>query len=390
MTIDGNVNQEGDSPREALDTLGRQPPETVLRNYLAWALTSAGYGRLCLEQDRPQQVVPPRRSIGRLIVGAYVAMTWAGIAVGFWLGLGFFSFPFALIVAVLTFPLITRVATTVEPVALVRSIPFLFPVTLLVLFVPLTTEDTWRVAAAMDEVRLVCLGIAIVLPLSLVLLRRLAASLASTVDEIAIGIGDDVEAVEQSYGQIAFHLGERPAVWASYFGTDHMRQGLGALACRDYPPFITAILYGEFRRRLMGTAAVMLAGLTSGVALYVYGLGATVIDSTIAREWTGQGIPFLSFSLLGLDISLPGGPYLMVVALLTVIAVGALLAFAATDKSFSQELTGALLHEPIRGCLLLALPYVRLRERVLAGDAPVVHHPPFPVGPQVYLGGEEI
>lgn len=103
---------------------------------------------------------------------------------------------------------------------------------------------------------------------------------------------------------------------------------------------------------------------------YLYLMGTILVTPEVAEQWSHAHVPTFSLEVFGLVAHLPGGPYLAITTLLSIIAVGAFLAFVIVEATYATAMAGALLHKPVKEYLLLALPYTRLRERVILGEAP--------------------
>jgi hypothetical protein len=98
---------------------------------------------------------------------------------------------------------------------------------------------------------------------------------------------------------------------------------------------------------------------------YIYLLCAAVVPRDTASEWSGVTTPSTELDILGATVSLAGGPYLSLAALLGLAATATFLSFALVEARFAQALTDALLRDPADRFLVLALPYVKLWEEAI-------------------------
>jgi hypothetical protein len=99
---------------------------------------------------------------------------------------------------------------------------------------------------------------------------------------------------------------------------------------------------------------------------YVFLLCSAVVPAEIATQWTSHHIPSTSIDVFGLSVHLHGGPYLKVAALLGMAATATFLSFAVVEERFAAALTDALLRDPADRFLVVALPYLFLRDAELA------------------------
>jgi apolipoprotein N-acyltransferase len=104
-------------------------------------------------------------------------------------------------------------------------------------------------------------------------------------------------------------------------------------------------------------------GIAIAVAAFIYILAMASVPMETAQQWAGSPIPTGDVSLAAIDITLPLGPYLMVPALLAVIATAVFLAFVLTEDRYSVTLYDTLVYESARHWILLGVPYSRVRER---------------------------
>lgn len=90
-----------------------------------------------------------------------------------------------------------------------------------------------------------------------------------------------------------------------------------------------------------------------------------VVPADLAERWTQSVVPSAHLHLLGAQVTLHGGPFLNLAALMGLAATATFLSFALIEDRFARALAGALLQDPIDRFLVLALPYAFLWERAI-------------------------
>lgn len=107
----------------------------------------------------------------------------------------------------------------------------------------------------------------------------------------------------------------------------------------------------------------MTLGIAIAVAAFIYILAMASVPTETAQQWAGSSIPTGDVSLAAIDVTFPLGPYLMVPALLAVIATAVFLAFVLTEDRYSATFYDTLVYEPARRWILLGVPYGQVRVR---------------------------
>lgn len=421
MGADHPLDDEG-----GISSLGPRPPEEELRHHLADALAKAGFNFLCLSEERP-----PAPAVGPTWSGFFVTL---GFALGFGLGarlalslswgwtaaatavlfgavlvLGS-RWPKAIMVImaswialavliasehgigglVATYGIATALPVAlyllvrflknglgVDLRALLRSIPLLFPLVMLLLIAPLLTADLWQVAAAAEGARLTWLAIFILVPLFLVLIGRLFRSLPDVVVDTGRDLAADSGAASAVDALVHRLAGAYAGSWVQNNGRAMLRSGFDANLVDDFSPYLAEVVRRPLKRAVVVRTLLMLAGLGVCIFAYLYGLSVILIPADVARDWSHSGSTHFDAAVLGWHLSVPADPYLGVASLLSIVALGAFLAFLTVEESYSRAMASALLHEPVREFMLLALPYTRLRERTILGEAPTDQFGPF-------------
>jgi hypothetical protein len=413
-------------PSAGITSLGPRAPEQDLRSFLAAALTASGYGDICLDEDRPPPkaigdqwtgflfflvlswapALAARRELSLdwfwtgllilclsaavLVLGskwpkAFLAVlaSWVAFAIFLWGSSGFVALAetYGVVVAfTLALYLILRARRRglgIDPSALIRSVPFLFPLVLLLLFAPLITADLWRVASATTTARLVGLGVITVVPLAILLLRRLVGSLPDVIADTTAELALEPASAQKVHPLVERLLGPYEGSWVLNNGRTLLQLGFSEQSATEFSPFLAIKVRRPLSRALAIRTLIMLIGLGLCVFGYLYLLSAILVAPEIAAKWSGQVVPETTLAMLGLSVDLPGGPYLAITALLSIVALGAFFALITVEESYSRAMAEALLYEPVNDYLLLGLPYVRLRERKILDEAPTDQVGPF-------------
>lgn len=265
---------------------------------------------------------------------------------------------FALLVAAVR--LVNRMLSGLDPWGLVRSSPLLFPVVILLLFIPLLSTEVWQAAGDATTTQLLLLPVLILLPVSAFLYGRLAGSVAVICNREAHEIareGDPGPTIDEVTRLLDHGRGR----WVRYFANAQVAARLDGA---EFAPYVSAILRSLLRRRLALALTFVLLGGALLLFAYIYLLAVLTVQTGLAASWSEQSVPLLEISRLGANINLPGGPYLKATALLTTLALGAFLALMLTEERYSNTLAEALINRPIRAMLVLALPYLSLGEQV--------------------------
>jgi hypothetical protein len=277
--------------------------------------------------------------------------------------------------------------------SLLGSMSLSLPITLVVLFLPLFSEDLWTIAAGFEgnfRPLLVLAGITI-LPLALILRRRLAQRISTEFKSVAKDLRDS-PTIDQEVSdylerharrfekllRLVLRLSRRIRNSERELVVDVVRRIRRGAPAQDvyrqsfsgevpviYAAAICRSLSGHVRRqmdlRLLGGGV----GIFAIVALYVYSLSVLLIDSSRVDAWTNSttDVYSLRLSLLGhhFALDLPLGPYGSVAVLLGIVATAVFGASALTQDEFYKAISQALLRTPIRNCLLIGIPYLQVK-----------------------------
>jgi hypothetical protein len=288
-----------------------------------------------------------------LIVGLWLATGAASLVLG---GLGL-----AAATHVLAFVLIALVVVMWRTISLASRIPFLLPVALLVVFLPLLTEDLWAIGAEIG-VQLVAVGVvAVGPPLVLLIVRYWRVNVTAELAEASGSIVDDPDSAQGDLADVLVGLAsndsEAPPLKADDL-REFVRDAYGAGKVRS-----AVVVLGQFRGTFRRRVVVRLVGLVGGVgvslASFIFVLAWAAIPIAVSSDWAGVTVQTSTLAFAGLEVEMPTSPYVEVALLLAVVATAAFLAFALTEDHYSAVMSRVLVHDPARLWVLLAVPYLK-------------------------------
>lgn len=304
------------------------------------------------------------------IVGLWLATGVASLVLG---GLGL-----AAGTHVLAFVLIALVAVMWRTISLARRIPFLLPVALLVVFLPLLTEDLWAIGAEIG-VQLAAVGIvAVGPPLVLLIVRYWRVDVAAELAEASESIGGDSDSAQADLVEVLAGLASNDSE-APPLKTDDLREFVrDAYEADSVRRAVVAL--GQFRRVFRRRVVVRLVALVGGVgvslASFIFVLAWAAIPIAVSSDWSGVNVQTTTLAFAGLEAEMPTSPYVEVAVLLAIVATAAFLAFALTEDHYSAVMSRVLVSDPARLWVLLAAPYLM----ALGTDAEVEAYPDVHVG----------
>lgn len=243
----------------------------------------------------------------------------------------------------------------------IKSAPLVAPVVLIVLFLPALSADVWQVANALTSTSLLVVGIVSVGLLFVVVRLQLGSEVEKMVGQRAEHLSDNPERSEITRTQLTAITGEEGSALLEGMPDDRV-EGSWPAAGEEYAPYLQAAAGGTLQSPLTGRLALTVGVVGALLSAYVYLLCSAVVPAGLAEEWTGSVAPATELYLLGVTVTLHGGAFLNLAALLGLAATATFLSFALVEERFAKALTDALLREPTDRFLVLALPYVSLWE----------------------------
>ncbi len=244
-----------------------------------------------------------------------------------------------------------------------RGIPLLFPVALIVIFLPLFSADLWEAADDLEPWLIgVVAGLAVI-----PVLFMLRYQLLRLVEAVFLARAEDIEnatrPVEETLKDLRGVLDKAEvAVLERGPLLDYLEKALRPDHPSEYAPATAALVTPSFKKQITQRLLSLVIAVATITALYVYVLAWTAIPVATVSDWTGSSPPTADFTLIWWEITAPTGVFLVVAALLGVIATAVFLAFVVTEERYSTALADALVHEPVGECLVLAVPYLWLEE----------------------------
>jgi hypothetical protein len=305
------------------------------------------------------------------VLGVFAAITKrfgaaALIIVIFWVVTGLQSYSEAGIggaaaTHLLPFALVALAVWMWRALALASTIPFLLPVALVIVFLPLLTQDLWVVG---DEIgfQLLAVGAVALGPLLTVLAVRYSridveSQLLTSLEEIRKSAdlrNELLTAIKAAPRESAEEAPSDDWMWSRvanvYDGEDSMAD-------------IRAIgkdLKRTFRRQTIFRLMRLAIGIGALFGAFIYLLAWAAIPASTSSRWIGHDVDMTSIEFAGWAFALPTTQYISVAILLSIVAAAAFIAFALTEDRYSSALSDVLVRKPASRCGLLGLPYHEL------------------------------
>lgn len=331
-----------------------------------WLLISLGYafcyGVLTQAAPRLAELTAVALIVAWVGVGVFAAITDGQVLVysyvipiAVWLTIGLFLRSLGLREA-------RDVALALAGVA--RSAPYVAPVVLVAVLLPALTEDVWQLAAEVKSDNLIAAAVLSVGLLLLFLARQLRRELEPALAARCRALGSRPEAAELTRAALIGVVDQDSRKIISELPAETLREAWPADG-EEYAPYLAAAEGHTLRRPLRARLLITAAVVGTLLAGYIYALLAVTVPRTVASEWSRSDVQRLDICLLGVDLALPGGPYVAMALLLGVFATAIFLAFALTEERIAAAMTEALLRQPLDRFLVLALPFVSLLDWAL-------------------------
>jgi hypothetical protein len=241
---------------------------------------------------------------------------------------------------------------------LVVRVPLFIPLALLIVLLPLLTEDPWSLAAAAGP-RIATLAIISLTPLAvLVILRIRRVDLASVADGIRSKIQGQSWAATRGANLI---LTTRDSTSEEEIEDDTTKIVLDTVyskATGESLKEAVAVAGRSIRWQAVRKLGTLVFGVFLAVFALLYLLAWAVVPPSLANRWSDRPIPLEHLNIAGASLLIPLGPYLLVAALLATVAGVAFLGFVLTEDQYTEALWDAVLRDPMGDYLLMALPYL--------------------------------
>lgn len=290
-----------------------------------------------------------------------------GVAASFivvlWVATGVQSFVVAglagvVVTNILPFALLALAVWTWRVLILASEVPLLLPVALVVVFLPLLTQDLWVLGDEIGDQLASIAAVALVPPLFFLALRYrrtdVEAQFSGALERLRASTTTKGELLEAIKSAPREHAEEPPSddwMWSrlsdAYEGLD-VPEELAHIAER---------MRGSFRRQCIYRLFRLAAGAATLSGVFVYLLAWAAIPESTSARWIGHSVGMTEISFAGISFEMPIAPYISVAALLAVVATSALVAFALTEDQYSDALGEVLVSRPAERCVLLGLAF---------------------------------
>jgi len=248
--------------------------------------------------------------------------------------------------------------------AVARSAPFLLPVTLAVLVLPLLSEDLWDALAGFSLWSGVFLVLLTLVPVTVIFIWRLRAEVSGALNHANARTTLDEPTLEAAVGRLTALVDEDRRAEVSSRLQAELPRYVEAGGSDEVRAGVAARLGRRLRSSLGHRALTTVIGLWIAVSMYLYLLAIVLVSTDVAKRWMGQAPPTERIGLPTGAFELPAGPYLSVALVLGVLATAVLLAFVLTEDRYGEGLARVLLKEPLEAGMPVALLYRALRDEV--------------------------
>lgn len=245
-----------------------------------------------------------------------------------------------------------------------RGAPLVAPVVLIVLFIPAMTRDVWQVADQLGASSLLLAGCISVGLLFVIVRIQLGLELGQMLRQRANHLCEQSERSRQTRDAVGAGVDEEGVPLLETL-PDSVIEAAWSANGGEYAPYIEAKAGESLQQPLTARLGLTTALVGLALVVYIYALCATVVPIEVASAWTGAEIPSTEVQALGETVTVPGGAYLKLALLLGLAATATFLSFALVEERFAAALTDALLREPSDKLLVLAIPYLGLREQAI-------------------------
>jgi hypothetical protein len=246
----------------------------------------------------------------------------------------------------------------------IKSAPLVIPLVLIVLFLPALSADVWQLGERLSAESLLIVGLLSVGILLVVVRLQLGGQIERMLHQRAAVLSDAADRAEMTRDQAMLAVPEDGAALLGEMDDPGIEDAWPA-AGEEYAPYLNAVGGSVLQKPLTGYLAITVVAIGVLLSLYVYLLCSAVVPRDLAAEWSGVHVPQTQLAVAGVSITLKGGPFIKLAALLGIAATATYLSFALVEERFATALTDSLLRDPTDRFLVLALPYINLRERIL-------------------------
>lgn len=242
----------------------------------------------------------------------------------------------------------------------VNGFPQLFPAALIVLLVPLFTAELWRLAGSMGWWQFPLFVLLLIGPVWFLAYRRLRETTTVAFDEVGSELSEALQVGDVPAEELA------KAVKQADVDDDLRSLARNAYVCpSEELTRLTKLLTPRFRQMVGVKLVPLTVAVLAFSAAFFFLLAVVLVDGSVAAEWA---TPSGSSEVAGVPRA--GWEYVAVALVLGTAAAASFLALLTTDPERTRAVTRALVHDPIRACLIIALPYGWLREQTSQSNRP--------------------
>ncbi|GGQ67173.1 hypothetical protein [Couchioplanes azureus] len=264
----------------------------------------------------------------------------------------------------LPFLLVIGTRWAVRAVRFTAHVPFFVPITLLLILMPLISEDPWRIAVA-AEWRIGLLAAITLTPLSLYLLVRMARLDSTTLLFKTIDTLNDRDVpMEAVWKRIDKHRNKPAEHIDADAAIVQLAEALNAEKEITTARLVKAVMLIEKRFRRLASIRVMsvVGGVWIAVTGLLYALALTIMPTSLAADWSKSQVETLDAEFFAWDFSIVTSPYLQVALLLGTVAAVGFAGFVLTEEQYFEGFTKGVIGKPVEQYLMLALPYLAVAD----------------------------
>ncbi len=245
-------------------------------------------------------------------------------------------------------------------ISLASRIPVLLPVAVIVVFLPLLTQDLWVVGDAVGLQLIAVAAVALGPPLlflgarfSKTDVKRLFAEVTAPTSEGSLSRREILQAIKEApRTEEKAEPPEDAWLWgrlhAAYENAGDFSKNAEEMA---------GDIGKTFTRHCTFRLIRLVIGITAFFGAFVYLLAWAAIPISTSTKWIGHPVDTTTLGLADWQISIPTTPYISVAMLLAVVAGAAFAAFALTEERYSNALSDVLIYAPAKRCVTLGVPY---------------------------------
>jgi VIT1/CCC1 family predicted Fe2+/Mn2+ transporter len=380
---------------------GSPPDDAILKKMLVQWLRANGYRKLCKREERNYEKKSEAISVNivssvllGLVIFAFYRLNWSlwasvgavtaalmvtvilhmtlkmpaklgtytflylWIGIGVWLLWGGDTRTLFLSHA-LPFMIVVGGRISFRALLLSFRVPLFVPVALIIVLLPLLTEDPWRLATAAGSQLAWLAGVSII-PLAVLLVVKLVRIQILPVFQLAAEkIDNDANRSEEAFKLIKEYESNKNGKLDSEAVKSRLDNCYTSISPENANRAVEAASRA-FRWQAVRRLMSLIAGVLLAVWVLIYILAWAAVPRSLAADWAQGVVSIASLDVVGIQIALPAGPYILVATMLAIVACVGFLGFALTDDQHSAALWDALVNAPAQAYLLIAIPYVDL------------------------------